>query len=452
MSGHRQGGAERILAIFTDVRGGEAAPTLRLALRLFLVLFAYYLLKPTREALILEHGGAELRSYAIALQALVLMVAIPAYSLLLRRRCGEAMYTFATVFFVACLGAFWLLGRAGADIGFPFFVWLGIFSVMQVAQFWALAAHLHSVEAGQRLFALVALGGSLGAVAGARSAARVFEWLGPYGLIVAAACLLLASIPLGRIRRPAAGTATPGAFGADPWRALSSGFRQVLGHPYLRLIALFVVLLNCINSTGEFILARFLVESFAALPPAERAARIGAFYGDFFFWVNILSLGLQAFAVSRIYRAIGVGGALMVLPLIAASGYALLAAAPVFALVRLVKIIENSTDYSLQSTTRHALFLPVDTASKFEGKTTIDTFFWRLGDLGHAGLVWLGSGVLGLGIPAFAGLNLGLSLVWIGVAALLARHYRQLTVPAGAPASAAEAPPANSAAPGRAAA
>jgi hypothetical protein len=115
---------------------------------------------------------------------------------------------------------------------------------------------------------------------------------------------------------------------------------------------------------------------------------ITAFYGDFQFWVTLVSLAVQLFLVSRIYRVVGVRGALLIHPVIVAIGYGVLALGPllggfvpVFTLIRWIKIAENGVDYSLMNTTRQALFLPVDRDSKYDGKTAIDTFFFRFGDL-----------------------------------------------------------------------
>jgi ATP:ADP antiporter, AAA family len=96
---------------------------------------------------------------------------------------------------------------------------------------------------------------------------------------------------------------------------------------------------------------------------------------------------------------------------------------PIFTLIRLIKIGENSIDYSLMNTTRHALFLPVDRDAKYDGKTAIDTFFWRFGDLVQAGVVFAGINWFGWSAPTFAGLNLLLALVWVGLAAMIGREF-----------------------------
>ncbi|MFA9459281.1 NTP/NDP exchange transporter [Thiohalorhabdus methylotrophus] len=423
---------QRLLGLVTEIRPDELQTTLRLAARIFLVMVAYYLLKPTREALILADGSAELRSYAVAFQAGLMFLVLPLYSHFSRRYAGEGIFVGVTLFFISNLGLFYFLGTGGARLGLVFFIWLGIFNVTQIAQFWALAAHVHTVQSGQRLFAFIALGGSLGAVVGSQLAEWLFEVLGPFQLMLVAMGVLFSAIFAGgKLPGRAEGDREGRPTGIG---ALLGGLVPVLRSPYLRKIALFVVLLNCINTIGEFILAEMVVGHVeATLSPGEsKEARIGAFYADFFAWVNLLTLLFQLFLVSRLYRTIGVQGALLVLPLIALSGYMLMAFFPVFAVVRVIKVLENSTDYSIQTTTRHVLFLPETTDGKYAGKTTIETLFWRMGDLLQAGVVFLGVSYLGFKTSDFALFNLGLAVLWLLVAFRIARSYQVLAGPLNA--------------------
>ncbi|MCZ6560034.1 MAG: Npt1/Npt2 family nucleotide transporter, partial [Gammaproteobacteria bacterium] len=127
-----------------------------------------------------------------------------------------------------------------------------------------------------------------------------------------------------------------------------------------------------------------------------------------------------------IYRWIGVGGALLILPIIAMVGYGMIVFVPVFSLIWLVKVMENATDYSIMNTTRQAIFLPLTQREKYEGKTAIDTFFWRIGDLVQAGMIYIGLNWLGFEITHFALLNMVLASVWIWLAVLIGRRYREL--------------------------
>ncbi|MGH8443111.1 MAG: hypothetical protein ACRETF_09445, partial [Nevskiaceae bacterium] len=326
------------------VRPGEGAVVLLLFAQVFLLLFAYYLLKPVREALILTEQSAEVRSYALAAQALLLMAIIPVYTAVLRRIFPHYhLVPWITVFLAANLAAFLGAGAAGFEIGVPFFIWLGIFNVLIVAQFWAFAADLFSVESGERLFVLVAVGASAGAWLGALASKPLFGWFGLYGTMGVAIVLLLATVPmtpLARRRVPEGSRPAPEATAPHPEeiRGVLGGFRVVLSDRYLRHIALFMLLLNCINSTGEYLLSRTVelhADALLAAGTIEHAGQwIGAFYGDFYAWVNGVGIAIQLFLVARIFKRFGVGGATRVLPAVAALGYGLLAFVPLFSVIR----------------------------------------------------------------------------------------------------------------------
>jgi AAA family ATP:ADP antiporter len=426
---------ERALSHVVPVRAGEGRVLALMFAKGFLLLFAYYLVKPAREALILTEGSAELRSYAVAFQALILIAIIPVYTAVFRRIFPHYnLVAIITAFLALNLPVFVLCASAGYQVGLEFFIWLGIFNVLIVAQFWAFAADLFSVEAGERLFVLIMLGTSLGAWAGAVASKVLMATLGPYGLMLLTMVLLLATIPMIPLARravPEGSRAPRQAPHPEELRGFWGGLRLVLTDPYLRLIAVFVLLLNCINTTGEYILARVVKDHATALVAAgtiaDAGSWIGEFYGDFYAWLNFLGLVVQLLFVARIFRAIGVGGGLLVIPVVSAAVYGLLIFVPVFAVVRLAKIVENSLNYSLQKTAANALMLPLDEEAKYAGKTTIDTLFWRLGDLIQAGIVWAGYHWLAADVGQFALMNLALSLVWFAAAYGIAGRYRRMT-------------------------
>jgi AAA family ATP:ADP antiporter len=440
-------GAARAASRLLPVREGEGRAVALLFANAFVLLFAYYLIKPVREMLILTEQTAEMRSYAVALQAVALLVVIPLYTAILRRVVPHYHFVpWITVFLAMNLLAFVALGRAGAEIGVPFFIWLGVFNVLIVAQFWAFAADLFSVEAGERLFVPIALGASLGAWAGSLASRGLLGVLGAYEVMLLAVALLLFTATLtnrARAAVPASARATANfATSPERIRGVLGGFRVVFADRYLLLLAAFMFLLNCVNSTGEYLLARQVREHAGALAQAGAIADagvwIGSFYGAFFAWVNTLGLLVQLLLVARIFRLIGVGGAALVLPVVAALCYGVIAIVPVFAVLQVLKVVENSLNYSLQNTTRHALILPTSEDVKYAGKTTIDTFVWRLGDLVQAGIVALGAW-LAATPTQFALFNVALAVVWAFVAVRLRLGYQRLAN-AAAPAVAASAP------------
>ena len=424
---------ERCLSVFTRLRAGEGISLLLFALYGYLLLLSYYILKTIREALVLTQFSAEVRSYAVGTIALLLLFFVPIYSMLFRHTRKITLVRWITLFFVANIVAFRAMAGVGMEIGFFYFVWVGIFGIIAVAQFWAFAADAYNVKSGQRLFPFIMLGATAGALSGAQVTEylTVNELVSPINMLLVGAAVLAATLLLGgaaRERIPPDSQAV--RFEEDEHDGAAhplGGFALVARDRYLLQIAVLVILLNWVNTTGETILADFVkaqAVEVAAAGGLSAGRFIAGFYGNFFFWVNLMGFLIQAFLVARIYRWIGVPGALLILPIIAVLGYGLMVFLPVFSIIRLVKTLENSTDYSIMNTTRQAIFLPLPRASKYEGKTTIDTFFWRFGDLVQAGAFYVGLHLLHMTIPQFAFLNLLLALVWLWIALHIGRGYR----------------------------
>jgi ATP:ADP antiporter, AAA family len=426
---------DRTLRAFGDVRAGEGLTALVMASNIFLLLIAYSIIKVVREPLILLGGGAEVRAYSAAGQALLLMAFVPLYGWFASRVDRAKLLVGVTLFFVVCIEFFALaVAFRMPYVGVVFFIWVGIFNMSLVAQFWSFANDIYAKEAGDRLFPIIAIGMTGGAPVGAFVAARLFSGkVQPQLILQISAALLLVSVILymfvnGReSRRPSAREEARGGL------AGGGGFALVLRSPYLRLIALLVVLLNLVNTTGEYLVAR-LVRAQADLaastdPAFDQQAWIGAFSGDYQFWVNVVALLLQAFVTSRLVRYLGLRGALLALPFIALGGYAVVAAGVSFAVVRWVKTAENATDYSVMNTARGLLWLPTAREEKYKAKQAVDTFFVRLGDLLQALLVYAGTHWLLLEVTGFASVNVLLTLAWLAVAALILREHRRLLGP-----------------------
>ena len=429
---------DRILSISGRVEAGEGIGALLLALNVFLLLGSYYILKTVREALILSEAGAVVKSYASAGQALLFLLVVPVYGAIASRVNRARLIGYVLLFFIANLAVFYLLGNAGARVGVAFYLWLGIFNMLTVAQFWAFANDVYTEEEGKRLFPVVGIGASVGALVGARFASAMFRQMGPYQLIVLSAAILLLCILLTVVvhRREAAHAAPDRAKKAEQPLDKKGGFQLLMTSRYLLLIAALVFLLNLVNTTGEILLSMLVehnaVEAYGAgeAARAQRGAFIGEFYGDYYSWVNLLGFLIQTFLVSRLFAWIGVRGALFVLPVIALGGYSLIAFLPVLAIVKIAKIFENSTDYSLNNTVRHALYLPTSREAKYKAKAATDTFFVRAGDMFQAGIVYVGT-ALAFSISQFAMVVLVMVGLWLAVAGALFRAHKRLTGTAG---------------------
>lgn len=417
----------RALAVFATIKPAEILTAVLMMTTVFLLLTAYYLLKTAREPLILLGGGAEVKSYASAGQAVLMVAVVSAYSRLARHVGRMPLTTAIYLFFASNLVVFVVLGYLHVPVGVPFFLWVGVFSVTVIAQFWSFASDVYTPEQGKRLFAILGIGSSLGAVLGARIAG-VAAPLGPYALMIGAAAILVGCLALLYVvhRRELARTvdAAHPEHPDKPFGA-ANGFALMLRDKYLLLIGVLTLLLNWVNSTGEYILDRTLM----SVATADSAARgitpevfIGQFKAEYFGWVNLLGVGLQLFVVSRVFKYVGVRGALYVLPIVALGAYGVLVATPVLGIIRVVKVAENSVDYSLQNTARQALFLVATREQKYKAKAVIDGFMKLCGDVAAAAVVGLGQW-LAFGTKVFALINLGLVGVWLVLVVAIGREH-----------------------------
>jgi AAA family ATP:ADP antiporter len=153
---------------------------------------------------------------------------------------------------------------------------------------------------------------------------------------------------------------------------------------------------------------------------------VGKAYAEFYFTVNVVGVLVQAFLVSRIIRYVGMTGALLVLPLLTLGSSVAVLVAPLLAVFRIGKTLENATDYSLNNTVRQMLWLPTTAALKYKAKQAVDTFFVRLGDVSSALLVYAGAELLGWSVRGFAVVNAGLSLLWMAFAIAIVVEQRRL--------------------------
>jgi AAA family ATP:ADP antiporter len=429
------------LRLFADVRAGEGLTAVLMALNVFLLLTSYYILKPVREALILGQGSAELKSYMSAGMVGVLALVVPLYGRLVARMPRRRLISIVTGIFAGCLGLFYALAQVGVPLGVIFFVWIGVFSVMIVAQFWAFANDLYTKDQGERLFPIVGFGASLGAVLGAVIADWLIAPVGVYQLMLVAAVLLAVQVLLtnyvdARQRsrtvvpvQPPPARAPGTATAAAPVRGT---FGMVFGTPYLLMIAVMIMCLNWVNTTGEYILSG-VVKSAADAAVAAGASGgltveefIGQFYSRFFAVVNTAAVLVQLFLVSRIVKHLGVRTAVMILPCIALGAYSLLAFFPVLTAVRWAKTAENATDYSLNNTVRKMLFLTCTYEQKYSAMQVTDSFFHRAGDVLSAAVVFVGTTYFALSASGFARFSLVIVAGWLVLAVSIGREYRRL--------------------------
>ena len=441
------GPLDRLLGLFSEVHPGEGARALLMLVNVFLILVSYYIIKTVREPLILNtevpsflqalgiQSAAQVKTFAAAGQALVLMAFVPAYSWFASRADRMNLIVGVTLFFAANILGFAVAVHAGVPfIGVAFYVWVGFFSLSIIAQFWSYANDIYTRDAGNRLFPIIGIGATAGSPVGAWVAGRLFDaHVSAHVMLYLAAGLLLLTLALYIVvNRGASGPAgTAGAPAAQATLGNRNAFSLVFGNRYILLIAVLLILLNVVNTVGEYILSHLVVEHASELsaadPAFDKSAYIGAYYGSYFLWVNVIAVLLQAFVASRLVKRFGLAGVLYALPVIALGAYGFVAVGATIAIVRAAKTAENATDYSVMNTAKQLLWLPTSREEKYKAKQAVDSFFVRLGDLAAAFVVFAGTAWVTLDASGFAIVNLCFVAVWLVLAVALVRQNRKLT-------------------------
>jgi len=471
----RRSALERLFAVFTQVEAGEGVSAVLLTLNVFLLLTAYYVIKPLRDSMIgVMEGGPQYKSYLSAVIAIALLGAVPAYARFAKRLPRNRLVVGVTLFFVSNLALLALamssdtlrtaripLGPLGAILPTTsvelmpvvFFVWVGLFNMMVVAQFWAFANDVYTEEQGKRLFAMVGIGAASGAALGAgvvKGMARQLDTSELFAIsaILLSLCALLTQVVHvretrrgGGRRQQATEDPKPGDAGATTGAGAKRGegaFQMVWRYQYLTYLAAFSVVFTLVNTNGEYMrdeaMNQWVMGAVEDHGPFESDTALkdfkeqmgNAFTGDFYFYVNLLGAFLQMFVVSRLVRYAGLGPTFFILPVIALMGATAIALVPVIGVVRISKIAENATDYSINNTSRIILWVPATTEMKYQAKQAVDTFFVRMGDVGSAVTVAVLAGVLGLGIRSFAVANIVLIVGWLFLARAILKERKVL--------------------------
>jgi AAA family ATP:ADP antiporter len=445
---------ERVLRLVTDVRAGEGRAAILMFANVFLVLCAYYFMKSLRDGWLAVSEvqwltKMEVKAYSSFAQTLLLIAVVSAYARLAGRWPRAVLVTRSTLACMVVVLGFWLLqpgvifGHVPAA-GIAFYLWVGMFGVFVVSQFWAFAADFYTDERGRRVMPLIVVG----ATAGAAFGSYVTEKITKSEILGHGTLLLLSLLPLaGSIWLTNAAEARgPTGEGPAPEHAHppaenpGGAIPLILRSRFLLGVAVMTLLTTWVNTNGENLLFNAVQGAVdrevaaAGLTGAEASNFVRrettAFYGNLFFWVNFVALFLQTFAASRLLRWGGVGFIILLLPFVSFVSYAAMAIFPVLGMIKSMKIVENSTAYSINNTARHVLWLPTSPEAKFKAKPAVETLFWRAGDGFAAATVMVGVHLFALTTEGFLGVNVALVGLWLAAAWVVVREHRGFSRPA----------------------
>lgn len=391
----------------------------------FLILFSYYILRAVRDEIsAADRGNLQVLWTAVFL---VMLLAVPLYSWIASRLSRGVFVPLANRFFIACLVGFWLClvllpEDARLWIDRVFYVWSSVFALFVVTVFWGFMADCFDNSQGKRLFAFIAVGSSLGGMAGSAATALMAEWVPTFTL------LLLACVPLEMAswcagvlhRRFGTGNVrTEGekgrAIGGSPW----AGMRAVFASPYLLGIAGFIALMTFVSTMLYFQQAHLVAEAFS-----DRGERT-AFFARVDLLVNVLTVVMQVYLTARIVKWLGVGLALALVPMLMAAGFVLLGLYPTLAVLVAVQVIYRAGRYGVTKPAREILWTVVSRENKYKAKPFLDAAVYRGGDL-VSGWIYAGLGALGLAVGAIALVAAPVAGIWAWLAFGLGRREEAL--------------------------
>ncbi|MBW7861702.1 MAG: MFS transporter [Rhodocyclaceae bacterium] len=435
------GAIERLLARSIAIRPGELAALFWSCAYFFLILTAYYILRPIRDEMGVA-GGVQNLAWLFTGTLAGMLLLHPLYTALVSRLPRKRFIPLTYRFFIANLLVFFaLLSWADAArnvwVGRAFFIWLSIFNLFVVSVFWSFMTDLYQPQQSKRLFGAIAVGGTLGAMLGSTITTGLAGWLGPLKLMLVSALVLELAARAARLldhhepalRREAEsearenGTRDAGSCPEEPvvvGGGVSDGIRSVVTSPYLLGIAGLVLLFTIASTFLYFQRIDIVSRTFEGDP----GGRIRLFAG-MDLATNVLTLGTQIFLTGRLLRWLGLGFGLAFLPVLSLIGFGLLGAMPVLAVVVVFEVLRRAGNFALARPAREILYTVLSRSDKYKAKNFNDTFVYRLGDQigswSYTAMAWFGLGLSGLALAM-----LPVSLLWLVLALWLARRNRRI--------------------------
>jgi AAA family ATP:ADP antiporter len=419
-----------LLQRFLNIREEEVAPILAAAFYFFCVLTAGQMLRPARDAIGMSGGLDSVRWLFIG-TAVATLAVNPIFGFLVSRFRRLVFIALTYTFFALSLAGFYALIALAPNVvgevsGRVFYVWFSVFNVFSTMVFWALMADRFTLEQSKRLFGAIAVGGTLGAVAGPALASLLAEPIGTPALLLVSAGFLVLSIGAAWLVTWYQPESVPGAadhdrsvIGGSAWHGIHAVFRS----PYLLGISAYVLIMT-IMATYIYFTRLSMVDALNLTRDQQTTvfARIDLL-------AQTSTLVLQALVFGHLVKRVGVGIALTLLPAVVVFGFVGLAVAGSIAALIAVEAGFRATQRAIARPTRETLFTVVSREDKYKSKAFTDTFVYRAGDVVGAWTEGL-LGRLGLAFVGLASVAVPLAVVWGALGLWLGRRQEAMTTAA----------------------
>lgn len=425
MQKSRSNPVHKLLRIVSNVEGHEIKAVVGSFLFVIVLMSAYYILRPVRDAMASDWTDAEV-SWLWTLNFFISTAVVALYGVLVSRFRLRLLVPSIYAIFALTFLSFYALASTMADrtlVDKSFYVWVSVFSLFHISVFWSFMSDLFSKEQAGRLFGIIAAGASVGGLIGPSIPSFFSASLGTDNLMLLASAMLLVPIPIifylqslrsSDLHNESLAAQTPQIkIGGNPF----AGFKLFFSNPYLLAIGLFIFLYTGISSFVYFELKNLLSD----LSRAERTA----VWAQMDLAVNVLSIAVGLFATGRIVGKFGMPVTIALIPVLICAGLIIVAVSPFLGAVVALQVIRRAGNYAVTRPAREVLFTRVDREARFKAKPVIDIVAYRGGDMLMA---WLFTGLtqgLGLGLAAVAAVGAGIAALWSIVGIYLGRWFER---------------------------
>ena len=415
----------RLLKRVSKIEAHEVNATLSSFLFVVILMSAYYILRPVRDAMASDWSDAEV-SWLWTINFFISTAVVALYGVAVSRFRFQLLVPTVYGFFALTFVVFYVSASGSIDrtlIDKAFYVWVSVFSLLHISVFWSFMSDLFNKEQAGRLFGIIAAGASVGGLIGPAIPSFFSESLGTDNLMLIASGMLLLPIPIIFYLQSLKSSAlhnedfisqnAPAKIGGNPF----AGFKLFFSNPYLLAIALFIFLYTGISSFVYFELKNLLAD----FSRPERTA----VWAQMDLAVNTLSIATGLFATGRIMSKFGMPVTIALVPVLICIGLIVIAISPVMAVVIGLQILRRTGNYAVTRPAREMLFTRVDRETRFKAKPVIDIVAYRGGDTVMA---WLFTGLtqgLGLGLASVALVGAGIAALWTLVALYLGRWFER---------------------------
>ncbi|MEA3140322.1 MAG: antiporter, family [Gammaproteobacteria bacterium] len=393
----------------------------------FMLMGSYYILRPVRDTVATVVGVGQLQQLFTA-TFIGTFIASGIYTALATRVKLTRLLPGVFWFWLCNVVLFALLFSLAPEnrwLGSAYYVWFSVTNLFMISVFWSLMVDVFSPEQATRLFALIAAGGALGAIAGPLLTRLLVGTLGLSGMLLLAAAgfaLVIVTVHLlmrEKVRLRANGDAQQSTLDHALKGNAFEGFGQLLKSRYVLNQAGFILLMTWVNTVAYFCQTDLIARTYTGITSRTQAI------ADIDLVVNICTACILLLGLGRIVQRFGVTAGLILNPLLMVIAFLATALSPTLFMIQVLQVVRRVAQYAIARPSREICFTVVEQSSRYKAKNVVDTIVYRFGDVSSA---WVQAGLrsMGYGMNGAIAVGVAASVVWGAAALFLGRRYEKI--------------------------